>query len=185
MGILNGPFIRSRKLRVRGGREVDLGFGAVVEVVRKDAQSHVRHDFVNLTVALTGPTHVVHIGICDSPTLIDQLASKGQCFCAFVVRCQAMPSLSQFCHTQADLLADSRVGGDAVATFVGLADGEGNLLPQVSRQRTTARCHPAVRPIRPVGRDDSLPLRQPRCRRGAHSYRCNGPGAACRRQSGS
>ena len=108
MGILNGPFIRSRKLRVRGGREVDLGFGAVVEVVRKDAQSHVRHDFVDLAVAVTGPTHVVHIGICDSPPLIDQLASKGQCFCAFVVRCQAMPSLSQFCHTQADLLADSR-----------------------------------------------------------------------------
>src|SRR6478672_13797390 len=34
----------------------------------------------------------------------------------------------------------------------------------------------AERPIRPDGRDDSLPQRQPRCRRGAHNYRCNGPG---------
>jgi hypothetical protein len=64
---------------------------------------------------------------------MDQLASQGQGCFAFVVRCQALPSLSQFCHTQADLLADSKVGDDAVATFVGLAHGKGYLLPQASR----------------------------------------------------
>src|SRR5262249_9522468 len=99
----------------------------VVEVIRKDVQSHVRHDFVDLAVAVTGPTHVVKVGVADSTSLIDQLTSKGQCCFAFLVRCQAMPSLSHVCLTQTDFLTVSGVGGDALTTFVGLAHSESDL----------------------------------------------------------